>query len=70
MFYDEMVKNHRLNYLTIYQGDQITQQAAAGFDAYRGYLTNAMQAVRQYIVNSDGGCKCIDCSGVQVKTNV
>lgn len=70
MFYDEMVKNHRLNYLTIYQGEQITQQAAAGFEAYRGYLTNAMQAVRQYIVNSDGGCKCIDCSGVQVKTNI
>ncbi len=70
MFYDEMPKNKRLNYLTIYKEEQITQQAQAGFAMYQQYLTNAMNGVRQFLVNSDGGCKCIDCSGVQFKTNV
>ena len=70
MFYDEMVKNHRLNYLTIYQGEEIKQQAQAGFQAYQSYMENAMKGLRNYLVNSDGGCKCVDCSGIQIKTNV
>lgn len=70
MFYDEMTKNNRLNYLTIYQGEQIQQQAQAGFEAYKGYLQNALAGLRNYIANNDGGCKCVDCSGMQLKTNV
>lgn len=70
MFYDEIIKNHRMNYLTIYKGDEIKEQAKAGFDAYNGYLTNALNGMRSFIVNNDGGCKCVDCSGVQLKTNV
>jgi hypothetical protein len=70
MFYDEMIKNHRLNYLTIYKGDELAQQAQAGFATYNGYLTNAMNGMRSFLVNNDGGCKCVDCSGVQLKTNV
>jgi hypothetical protein len=70
MFYDEQIKNNRLNYLTIYKGEELKQQAAASFDAYRMYFENAMKGIRQYIVNSDGGCKCVDCSGVQFKANI
>lgn len=70
MFYDEMVKNHRMNYLTIYKGEEITTQAQAGFGAYQSYMENAMKGLRQYITNNDGGCKCVDCSGVQIKANV
>jgi len=70
MFYDEMVKNHRLNYLTIYKDEEIKQQASAGFAAYAGYLDNAFKGLRSYLVNADGGCGCVDCSGVQIKANV
>lgn len=70
MFYDEMIKNHRLNYLTIYQGEEIKTQAQAGFEAYRGYLQNALSGLKRYLANNDGGCKCVDCSGIQVKSNI
>lgn len=70
MFYDEMIKNHRLNYLTIYKDEEIKQQSAAGFATYAGYLENAFKGLRNYLVANDGGCKCVDCSGVQIKSNV
>lgn len=70
MFFDEMIKNHRLNYLTIYQGEEIKTQALAGFNAYKGYLENALSGIKRYLTNNDGGCNCVDCSGVQLKTNV
>jgi len=70
MFYDEMVKNNRLNYMTIYKGEQLQQQAQAGFSAYNNYMTNALNGMRNFLVQNDGGCQCIDCSGVQKKSNV
>lgn len=70
MFYDEMIKNQRLNYLTIYKSDQIKEQAQQGFESYRNYFEQAMQGFRRYIVQLDGGCKCVDCSGLNVKTSV
>lgn len=70
MFYDEMIKNHRMNYLTIYQGEEIKAQAQAGYEAYRGYLQNALSGLKRYLANNDGGCNCVDCSGIQVKSNV
>lgn len=70
MFYDEMTKTNRLNYLTIYKGDELKEQAAAGFESYRNYMENAFKGLRTYLVSKDGGCKCIDCSGVQIKSNV
>mgnify|MGYP000638529212 CR=1 FL=1 len=70
MFYDEMAKTNRLNYLTIYKGEEIAQQAQAGFAAYRNYLQNMFLGLRNFLVNMDGGCKCVDCSGVKVKINI
>lgn len=70
MFYDEMAKTNRLNYLTIYKGEEIAQQASAGFEAYRNYLQNMFLGLRNFLVNMDGGCKCVDCSGVKVKINI
>lgn len=70
MFYDEMTKTNRLNYLTIYKEEEIKQQAAAGFEAYRNYMQSAFAGLRNFLVNMDGGCKCIDCSGVKVKANI
>lgn len=70
MFYDEMTKQDRLNYLTIYKGDELKQQAMAGFDAYRNYMENSFKGLQNYLVSKDGGCKCIDCSGVKIKANI
>jgi len=70
MFYDEMTKNNRLNYLTIYKGEQIMQQASAGFATYKGYFENIMRGMRDYLRKSDGNCKCIDCDGFKVKSNI
>lgn len=70
MFYDEMIKNHRLNYLTIYKDEEIKQQAQQGFEAYRNYLENAFLGLKRFIVQNDGGCDCIDCSGVKIKSMV
>lgn len=70
MFYDEMTKNNRLNYLTIYKAEDIKAQAAAGFSAYNSYLEAAFLGLRNYLVNNDGNCGCIDCGGVQIKSNV
>jgi hypothetical protein len=70
MFYDEILMNNRLNYLTIYKEEKIKAQAQAAFDAYNSYMTNAMLGLRNFLVQNDGGCKCVDCSGVQKKSNV
>ncbi|AXH76553.1 MAG: hypothetical protein [Bacteriophage sp.] len=70
MFYDEAMKNNRITYLTVYRGEQLQQQAAAGFAAYHLYMEQAMAGMRNYLVNADGNCKCIDCSGITIKTNV
>ena len=70
MFYDEATKTPRMNYLTIYKGDQLAAQAAGGFESYRNYLQNAFAGFRNYLTSKDGGCKCIDCGGVQIKANV
>lgn len=70
MFYDEMTKTNRLNYLTIYKGEEIKAQAAAGFDSYRNYMESMFSGLRSYLVSKDGGCGCIDCGGIQIKTNV
>lgn len=70
MFYDEATKTSRMNYLTIYKGDQLAQQAAGGFESYRNYMDNAFKGLRNYIVQKDGGCRCVDCGGVQIRSNV
>jgi hypothetical protein len=70
MFYDEMTKSNRMNYLTIFKGEELKQQASAGFESYRNYMANAFAGLRNYLVSKDGGCKCIDCGGVQIKSNV
>jgi len=70
MFYDEMTKTNRLNYLTIYKSEEIVAQAQAGFQAYRQAMENAFLGLRNFLVNMDGGCKCIDCTGVKVKANI
>lgn len=69
MFYDEMVKSPRLNYLTIYKGDDLAEQAKAGFQSYRNYMENAFAGLKNYISGKDGGCKCIECGGVIVQSN-
>lgn len=70
MFYDEMTKTNRLSYLTIYKAEEIKSQASAGFEAYRDYMNSALMGMRNYLVNNDGNCGCVDCSGVQIKSNV
>lgn len=70
MFYDEITKNNRLNYLTIYKSEEIKLQAQAGFEAYTNYMNSALLGMRNYLVNSDGNCGCIDCSGVKILSNV
>lgn len=70
MFYDEMTKTNRLNYLTIYKGEQLAQQAAAGFAAYRAQIETVMSGLARYLTQTDGNCKCIDCGGIQIKANV
>lgn len=70
MFYDEATKTSRMNYLTIYKGEDLAKQAAAGFESYRNYMANAFAGLRNYLVSKDGGCGCIDCGGVQIKANV
>jgi hypothetical protein len=70
MFYDEMTKNNRMNYLTIYKSDEIKDQAKAGFESYKYYMDNAMLGLRNYLVKSDGNCGCIECGGMEVKANV
>lgn len=70
MFYDEMIKNNRLNYLTIYNKEQIQQQASAGFEAYRGYLESAFLGFKNFLLKNDAGAGCIDCSGVKIKSIV
>jgi hypothetical protein len=59
-----------MNYLTIYKAEEIKAQAVAGFEAYRDYMDKAMMGMRQYLTRMDGGCKCVDCSGLQIKSNV
>jgi hypothetical protein len=70
MFYDEMTKTNRFNYLTIYKADEIKAQAQAGFEAYSNYMNAMFAGLRNYLVNNDGNCGCVDCSGVQIKANV
>jgi hypothetical protein len=70
MFYDEMTKSSRFNYLTIYKGEELADQASAGFSAYRNYMQSALNGMKNYLVQKDGGCKCIDCGGVKVLTNI
>ena len=70
MFYDEMTKNNRVNYLTIYNSDQIREQAIAGFAAYKERMESAMSGFARYLTTMDGNCGCIDCGGVQVKSNI
>jgi len=70
MFYDEAVKNHRINYLTIYKGDELKEQAKAGFDMYSNYINQALAGMANYLGNSDGNCGCVDCGGVQIKSNI
>lgn len=70
MAYDELMRNNRMNFLTIYKAEEIKEQAQAGFQMYRDYMDKAMMGMRQYLTRMDGGCRCVDCSGVQIKTNV
>lgn len=70
MFYDEMTKNNRINYLTIYNSEQIKEQAIAGFDAYNKRMESAMSGFARYLTTLDGNCGCIDCGGVQIKSNI
>lgn len=70
MFYDEMTKTNRLNYLTIYKGEEIKAQAQAGFMAYTDYMNAALMGLKNFLVNNDGNCGCVDCSGVQINSNV
>lgn len=70
MMYDEIMRNGRVNYLTIYKGEEIKAQAQAGFAAYREYMESAMQGMRNYLVQADGNCGCVDCSGSQIKANI
>lgn len=70
MFYDEAVKNHRINYLTIYKGEELKEQAAAGFAAYNNYIERALSGLTNYLANTDGNCGCVNCGGVQIKSNI
>lgn len=70
MFYDEATKNGRLNYLTIYNGEQLKETASEAFAKYEQYLNNAFAGLRRYLVQNDGNCGCVDCSGVVMKTSI
>lgn len=70
MFYDEALKNGRLNYMTIYAGEEIKQMAADAFSRYEQYLNNAFLGLKNYLTRNDGNCGCVDCAGVVIKSNV
>jgi hypothetical protein len=70
MFYDEMTKTSRMNYLTIYNKEEIKTQASAGFAAYSGYMNDLMAGMKKYLISSDGNCGCVECSGIQINSNI
>lgn len=70
MFYDEATKNNRLNYLTIYKAEELKDQAKAGFINYTGYMNDLFSGLRNFLVNNDGNCGCIDCGSIQVLQNI
>lgn len=70
MFYDETITSDRLNYQKIYKSEELSSRALAGFESYRNYMQNAFNGLKNYLTSKDGGCKCIECGGVQVRTNV
>jgi hypothetical protein len=70
MFFEEAIMNQRLNYMTIYQGDQLKEQADNAYSKYEQYLNNMFAGIRNYLVQYDGNCGCVDCSGVVIKTSV
>lgn len=70
MYYEESLRTTRFNWMTIYNKEQIEQQVQVGFEAYKNYMENAMLGLRQFVVNADGGCGCIDCSKIERKANI
>ena len=70
MFYEEAISNNRISYLTIYQGEQLKAESDKAYSRYEGYITNMFAGLRNYLVQNDGNCKCVDCSGVVIKTSV
>jgi len=70
MFYDDMLRNNRMNYLTIYKGDEMKDQSLAAYAAYASYLESAMDGLTGYIARNDGNCRCVDCGGMQIKPNI
>lgn len=70
MFFEEAIMNQRLNYMTIYQGEQLKEQSDNAYSKYEQYLTNLFAGIRNYLVQNDGNCGCVDCSGVVIKTSV
>ena len=70
MFYDDMLKSERLNYLTIYKEAEIKEQSVAGFAMYKQYMENAIRGLDKYINRVDGNCGCVQCDKVKLQTNV
>lgn len=70
MFYDEMTKTNRMNYLTIYKGEELANQASAGFSMYKQTLNNAFAGFERYLAKKDAGCGCIECEGASILSNV
>lgn len=70
MFYEEAIMNGRLNYLTIYKDEQLKEQRDVAYSRYQGYLENAMNGIRRYLIENDGNCKCVDCSGAVIKSSI
>lgn len=69
MFYDEMSRTSRFNWLTIYNKEEIIEQSQAAFKLYADYFMASMAGLRSYI-EAAGPCGCIDCGGMQVKYNI
>jgi len=70
MFYEEAIMNGRINYLTIYKDEQLKEQRDVAYSRYQGYLENAMNGIRRYLIENDGNCKCVDCSGAVIKSSI
>lgn len=70
MFYEEAISNNRISYMTIYQSDQLKAESDKAYARYEQYLTNMFAGLRNYLVQNDGNCKCVDCSGIVIKTSV
>lgn len=70
MFFEEATMNERISYLTIYKGEQLEKQSTAAYDKYEVYMKNMFAGLRNYLVQNDGNCGCVDCQGMVIKASV